>query len=116
MQCKQRLHPEQALGAGRIGGGRGCKACIGKRLAKRVTLSPAHPSPKERTMHYKRISADCHLVFRRMLPELFVENASREMKERMPYVEDGPPGPTPFTSPKLAPFLATHCGPSGPGG
>src|SRR5947208_282545 len=73
--------------------GRGCKACIGKLLAKRVTLSPAHPSPKERTMHYKRISADCHLDMPCMPPELFVENASREMKERMPYVEEGPDGP-----------------------
>src|SRR5438477_4514493 len=44
-------------------------------------------------MHYKRISADCHLDMPCMPPELFVENASREMKERMPYVEDGPDGP-----------------------
>src|SRR5438876_4586245 len=44
-------------------------------------------------MHYKRISADCHLDMPCMPPELFVENASREMKERMPYVEEGPDGP-----------------------
>src|SRR6266853_4282920 len=44
-------------------------------------------------MHYKRISADCHLDMPCMPPELFVENARREMKERMPYVEDGPDGP-----------------------
>src|SRR5690242_17125125 len=44
-------------------------------------------------MHYKRISADCHLDMPCTPPELFVENASREMKERMPYVEDGPDGP-----------------------
>ena len=44
-------------------------------------------------MHYRRISADCHLDMPCMPPELFVENASREMKERMPYVEDGPDGP-----------------------
>src|SRR5437660_8788446 len=44
-------------------------------------------------MHYKRISADCHLDMPCMPRELFVENASREMKERMPYVEDGPDGP-----------------------
>ncbi len=44
-------------------------------------------------MHYKRISADCHLDMPCMPPELFVENASRELKERMPYVEDGPDGP-----------------------
>src|ERR687887_2557509 len=44
-------------------------------------------------MHYRRISADCHLDMPWMPTELFVENASREMKERMPYVEDGPDGP-----------------------
>ena len=44
-------------------------------------------------MQYKRISADCHLDMPCMPPELFVENASRELKERMPYVEDGPDGP-----------------------
>src|SRR6202158_153757 len=44
-------------------------------------------------MHYKRISADCHLDMPCMPPELFVENARRELKERMPYVEDGPDGP-----------------------
>src|SRR5205814_8700414 len=44
-------------------------------------------------MHYKRISADCHLDMPCMPPELFVENARRELKERMPYVEEGPDGP-----------------------
>src|SRR6266571_8789405 len=44
-------------------------------------------------MHYKRISADCHLDMPCMPPELFVENARAELKERMPYVEDGPDGP-----------------------
>ena len=44
-------------------------------------------------MHYRRISADCHLDMPWMPPELFVENAPRDLKERMPYVEDGPDGP-----------------------
>ena len=44
-------------------------------------------------MHYKRISADCHLDMPWMPPDLFVENARRDLKERMPYVEDGPDGP-----------------------
>src|SRR2546428_1419706 len=44
-------------------------------------------------MHYRRISADCHLDMPCMPPELFVENARAELKERMPYVEDGPDGP-----------------------
>ena len=38
-------------------------------------------------MQYRRISADCHLDMPWMPPELFVENASRELKDRMPYVD-----------------------------
>src|SRR5262249_49946460 len=44
-------------------------------------------------MQYKRISADCHLDLPWMPPDLFTSMASREMKDRMPYVvetEDGP--------------------------
>ncbi len=44
-------------------------------------------------MHYKRISADCHLDMPWMPPTLFTSEASREMRDRMPYVEDGPDGP-----------------------
>ena len=44
-------------------------------------------------MHYRRISADCHLDMPCMPPELFTENARRELKDRMPYVENGPDGP-----------------------
>ena len=43
-------------------------------------------------MQYRRISADCHLDLPWLPPELFVENATREFKERMPYVEDGAEG------------------------
>ena len=43
-------------------------------------------------MQYKRISADCHLDLPWLPPELFVSEATRELKERMPYVEDGPDG------------------------
>src|SRR5579884_2351668 len=73
--------------------GRGCKARIGKSLANGVRLPRASPARREIAMHYKRISADCHLDMPWMPPELFVENAPRELKERMPYVEDGPDGP-----------------------
>src|SRR6266852_5924546 len=72
---------------------RPCKPGIGKSLAIGVTLGSSAYSSKEATMHYRRISADCHLDMPCMPPELFVENARREMKERMPYVEDGPDGP-----------------------
>ncbi len=44
-------------------------------------------------MKYNRISADCHLDMPWMPPTLFTSEASRELKDRMPYVEDGPDGP-----------------------
>ena len=44
-------------------------------------------------MQYRRISADCHLDLPWLPPELFVSEAKRELKGRMPYVEDGPDGP-----------------------
>jgi len=44
-------------------------------------------------MQYRRISADCHLDLPWMPPELFVSEAPRALKERMPYVTDGPDGP-----------------------
>jgi len=44
-------------------------------------------------MQYRRISADCHLDLLWLPPELFVTEARRELKERMPYVADGPDGP-----------------------
>jgi len=44
-------------------------------------------------MKYNRISADCHLDMPWMPPTLFTEECSREFKDRMPYVTDGPDGP-----------------------
>jgi len=44
-------------------------------------------------MQYRRISADCHLDLPWLPGELFVSEAKRDLKERMPYVEDGPDGP-----------------------
>ena len=44
-------------------------------------------------MKYNRISADCHLDMPWMPPTVFTENASRELRDRMPYVADGPDGP-----------------------
>ncbi|MEA2787735.1 MAG: hypothetical protein QOG73_141, partial [Acetobacteraceae bacterium] len=41
-------------------------------------------------MQYKRISADCHLDMPWMPPELFTSEASNELRDRMPYVTDGP--------------------------
>ncbi|HJU18967.1 MAG TPA: amidohydrolase family protein [Stellaceae bacterium] len=43
-------------------------------------------------MKYEVISGDCHVDLVWLPPELFVENASAAMKERMPYVADGDTG------------------------
>src|SRR5687767_15313124 len=44
-------------------------------------------------MQYTRISADSHIDLPWIPPDLFTSNASAGMKERMPYVTDGPDGP-----------------------
>src|ERR687891_97307 len=43
-------------------------------------------------MRYTRISADCHVDLCWLPPDLFTSNASAAMKDRMPYVTDGPKG------------------------
>src|SRR5438874_116165 len=45
-------------------------------------------------MRYELISADCHVDLCWLPPDLFVQNASPTLRERMPYVVDGPKGPT----------------------
>ena len=54
-------------------------------------------------MHYTRISADCHIDMPWLPPDLFTSNASALMKDRMPYVVDGPDGPQ-WTTKKGASF------------
>ena len=44
-------------------------------------------------MDYTRISADCHIDMPWMPPDLFTANASAALRDRMPYVTDGPDGP-----------------------
>jgi len=44
-------------------------------------------------MRYTRISADCHIDLPWLPPDLFASNASAAMKDRMPYVTEGPDGP-----------------------
>ena len=64
-------------------------------------------------MQYRRISADCHLDMPWMPPDLFVSEAPRELKDRMPYVADGPNGPI-WTTKNGATFgLKNMVGPSG---
>jgi len=43
-------------------------------------------------MRYTRISADCHIDMPWLPPDLFTANASALMKDRMPYVVEGPDG------------------------
>src|SRR5262249_56124201 len=43
-------------------------------------------------MRYNRISADCHLDLIWLPPDLFVSEARSDVKDRMPYVADGPDG------------------------
>jgi uncharacterized protein len=43
-------------------------------------------------MRYEIISADCHVDLCWLPPELFVENARADLRERMPYVAEGPSG------------------------
>src|SRR5919205_2998493 len=64
-------------------------------------------------MNYTRISADCHIDLPWIPPDLFTSNASQAMKDRMPYVTDGPDGPY-WTSKKGASFgLVNGVGPAG---
>ncbi len=43
-------------------------------------------------MRYEMISADCHLDLCWLPTDLFVTQASPEMRERVPFVEEGPKG------------------------
>ena len=43
-------------------------------------------------MRYDRISADCHIDMPWIPSDLFTANASAALRERMPYVVDGPDG------------------------
>ena len=44
-------------------------------------------------MQYRVISADCHIDLIWLPPDLFTSNATLHLKDRMPYVNDGPKGP-----------------------
>ncbi len=64
-------------------------------------------------MEYTRISADCHIDLPWLPPDLFTSNASAAMKDRMPYVAEGPDGPH-WTCKKGTSFgLVNGVGPSG---
>jgi predicted TIM-barrel fold metal-dependent hydrolase len=64
-------------------------------------------------MTYTRISADCHIDMPWLPPDLFTANASAAMRDRMPYVTEGPDGPY-WTSRNGHSFgLVCGVGPSG---
>ena len=54
-------------------------------------------------MRYRRISADCHIDLPWLPPDLFTSNASLAMKDRMPFVTEGPDGLS-WTTKKGAPL------------
>ncbi len=64
-------------------------------------------------MRYTRISADCHIDLPFLPPDLFTGSASAAMKERMPYVTEGPDGP--YWTCKNGTSFGLACG-VGPGG
>lgn len=64
-------------------------------------------------MHYRRISADGHIDMNWLPPDLFVREAPANFKGRMPYVTDGPLGPTWVTNKGVSFGLANGVGPTG---
>ncbi len=54
-------------------------------------------------MEYRVISADCHIDLPWLPPDLFTANASKGLKDRMPFVADGDKGPV-WTSSSGAQF------------
>ncbi len=54
-------------------------------------------------MEYRVISADCHIDLPWLPPDLFTANASKALKDRMPFVTDGEKGPV-WTSQSGAQF------------
>lgn len=64
-------------------------------------------------MRYSRISADCHIDLPWIPPDLFAASASAALRDRMPYVADGPDGPY-WTCKNGASFgLVNGVGPAG---
>src|SRR5437773_2160747 len=65
-----------------------------KELAVVRIAGLASGQPREEgAMQYSRISADCHIDMPWIPNDLFTANASVSLRERMPYVVDGPDGP-----------------------
>ena len=65
------------------------RAPAGRRADERGSRGGASPNGRRERWRYNRISADCHLDMIWLPPDLFVSEAPRELKDRMPYVADG---------------------------
>src|SRR5687767_6867010 len=64
-------------------------------------------------MEYRCISADCHIDLCWLPHDLFVSNASQAMRDRVPYVTQGPDGPMWVTKSGLNLGLANGKGSTG---
>jgi predicted TIM-barrel fold metal-dependent hydrolase len=64
-------------------------------------------------MKLTRVSADCHIDMPWLPPDLFTSNASAAMRDRMPYVTDGPDGPHWTSKSGQSYGLVCGVGPSG---
>ena len=64
-------------------------------------------------MWYEMISADCHIDLCWLPPDLFTVNATVGLRDRMPYVTDGPKGPAWVTSKGAALGLMNGMGSAG---
>src|SRR5262249_49007997 len=70
--------------------GRG-KVTAGSRGSTRGAGRPReHFAAEGRDMQYHRISADCHIDLPWIPPDLFTSNARAALRDRMPYVTEGP--------------------------
>jgi len=64
-------------------------------------------------MRYEMISGDCHIDLCWLPPDLFASNASPDLRDRMPYVTDGPKDPRWVTKKGAALGLACGMGAAG---
>src|SRR5688572_26764454 len=64
-------------------------------------------------MRYQVISADCHVDLVWLPPDLFTSNVSAALRDRMPYVTEGPKGPVWVTKSGSALGLVNGMGSAG---
>src|SRR5206468_293307 len=82
-------------------------------IPEQIERVPPLPHPGSRAMWYEMISADCHIDLCWLPPDLFTANASVGLRDRMPYVTDGPKGPAWVTSKGAALGLMNGMGSAG---